>query len=140
MGLGEGACLRPQKQEVMMRTKTYLTIEQLEGMKTHELADLLGNIALLLRRMPDVACGELMQPIPNDDVFITAEVPQKASPKIPLTEAELKKRSTTVAMLKKIADELIISYSSKPTKGELIDKILARAATGRSEQFAIQDV
>ncbi len=123
-----------------MRTKTYLTIEQLEGMKTHELADLLGNIALLLRRMPDVACGELMQPIPGDDVFITAEVSQKASPKIPLTEAELKKRSTTVAMLKKIADELIISYSSKPTKGELIDKILARAASGRSEQFAIQDV
>ena len=123
-----------------MRTKTYLTIEQLAGMKTHELADLVGFIALLLRRMPDVACGDLMQPIPSDDVFMAAKVPQKASPKIPLTEAELKKRSTTVAMLKKIADELIISYSSKPTKGELIDKILARAATGRSEQFAIQDV
>jgi len=123
-----------------MRTKTYLTIEQLEGMKTHELADLLGNIALLLRRMPDVACGELIQPIPSDDVFILAEVPQKVSPKMPLTETELKKRSTTVAMLKKIADELIISYSSKPTKGELINKILARAATGRSEQFAIRDL
>jgi hypothetical protein len=123
-----------------MRTKTYLTIEQLEGMKTHELADLLGNIALLLRRMPDVACGELIQPIPSDDVLMAAEVPQKVSPEIPLTEAELKKRSTTVAMLKKIADELFISYSSKPTKGELIDKILARAATGRSEQFTIQDV
>jgi len=123
-----------------MRTKTYLTIQQLEGMKTHELADLLGNIALLLRRMPDVACGDLIQPTPSDDVFMAVEVPQKASPKIPLTEAELKKRSTTVAMLKKIADELIISYSSKPTKGELIDKILARAATGRSEQFAIRDL
>ena len=123
-----------------MRTKTYLTIEQLEGMKTHELADLLGNIALLLRRMPDVACGELIQPIPSDDVFVALEVPQKASPKIPLTEAELKKRSTTVAMLKKIADELFISYPGNVKKDDLISKILARAATGRSEQFAIQDV
>lgn len=123
-----------------MRTKTYLTIEQLEGMKTHELADLLGNIALLLRRMPDVACGELIQPIPGDDVFTVAKVPQKASPKIPLTEAELKKRSTTVAMLKKIADELIIAYPGNIKKEDLISKILARAASGRSEQFAIQDV
>ena len=123
-----------------MRTKTYLTIEQLEGMKTHELADLLGNIALLLRRMPDVACGELIQPIPSDDVFMALEVPQKASPKIPLTEAELKKRSTTVAVLKKIADELYISYPGNIKKDDLISKILARAATGRSEQFAIQDV
>jgi hypothetical protein len=123
-----------------MRTKTYLTIEQLEGMKTHELADLLGNIALLLRRMPDVACGELIQPIPGDDVFMAVEVPQKASPKIPLTEAELKKRSTTVAMLKKIADELIIAYPGNIKKEDLISKILARAASGRSEQFAIQDV
>ncbi len=123
-----------------MRTKTYLTIEQLEGMKTHELADLLGNIALLLRRMPDVACGELIQPIRGDDVFMAVEVPQKASPKISLTEAELKKRSTTVAMLKKIADELIIAYPGNIKKEDLISKILARAASGRSEQFAIQDV
>jgi hypothetical protein len=123
-----------------MRTKTYLTIEQLEGMKTHELADLLGNIALLLRRMPDVACGELIQPIPGDDVFTVAEVPQKASPKIPLTEIELKKKSTTVKDLKKIANDLFISYPGNIKKDDLICKILARAVSGRSEQFAIQDV
>ncbi len=123
-----------------MRTKTYLTIEQLEGMKTHELADLLGNIAMLLRRMPDVACGQLTEPIPADNVFMETDIPQRTSPKISLTEAELKKKSTTVKDLKKIADELFISYNSKTLKEELINKILARVASGHSEQYAIRDL
>jgi hypothetical protein len=131
--------LSKQNQEAVMRTKTYLTIEQLEGMKTHELADLLGNIALLLRRMPDVVCGELMQPIPNYDVFITVEVPQRtSSPILQFTEVELRKKKKEE--LQKIAKDLFILCTNKTLKDELISKILTRAASGRSEQFAIQDV
>jgi len=36
-----------------------LTIDQLENMKTHDLADLLANIVMVLRRMPDVSCKGL---------------------------------------------------------------------------------
>ncbi len=121
-----------------MRTKTHLTIEQLEGMKTHELADLLGNIALLLRRMPDVACGELIQPIPSDDVFKAAEVPQRVSTTSHFTEAELRKKK--VAELKKIANDSFIAYPGNSKKDDLISKILTRVISGQSEQFAIQDV
>ncbi len=123
-----------------MKTKTHITIEQLEGMKTHELADLLSNVAMLLRRMPDVECGQLIQPISSDDVFMEVEVPQRESPTTPFTEAELRKKTTTVKDLKKIADELFISYNSKTLKEELINKILARVASGHSEQYAIRDL
>ena len=40
---------------------TRITVEQLEHMKTHDLAELLANVVLVLRRMPDVQCRELMQ-------------------------------------------------------------------------------
>lgn len=35
------------------------TLAQLEAMSTHEVADLLSNLVLLLRRLPDVAMSEL---------------------------------------------------------------------------------
>ena len=38
-----------------------ITVDQLEQMKTHELADVLANIVLVLRRMPDVPCTQLQQ-------------------------------------------------------------------------------
>ena len=47
-----------------------ISIDQLEQMKTHELADLLANIVLVLRRMPDVPCTQL-QPI-----LVASEVAQ----------------------------------------------------------------
>ncbi len=120
-----------------MRTTTRITIEQLEQMKTHELADLLGNVAMLLRRIPDVPCGELIQPISADDVFMREELSQQSSPTPHFTEAELKKKNKEE--LKKIAKDLFILYTGKTLKEELISKILARVATGRSEQYAIQD-
>lgn len=121
-----------------MRTKTHITIEQLEGMKTHELADLLSNVAMLLRRMPDVACGQLTEPIPADSVFMETEIPQKATPTSIFTEAELKKKKKEE--LQKIAKDLFILCTSKTLKEELISKILTRAASGHSEQYAIRDV
>lgn len=38
-----------------------LSLADLEAMRTHELADLLSNFVLLLRRLPDVPFGELGQ-------------------------------------------------------------------------------
>lgn len=117
--------------------KTRLTIEQLEQMKTHELADLLSNVVLLLRRMPDVECSQLTQHIPA--FFEDSRQPkllQQSIPEKPFAEDELKKK--TVPELKKIAKDLNITTSGK--KDDLVRKILVRSVSGRSEQFAIQDV
>lgn len=116
--------------------KTRLTIEQLEQMKTHELADLLSNVVLLLRRMPDVECGQLAQHIPTLEDFNQPELPQRPMPDKPFTGDELRKK--TVPELKKIARDMNISTAGK--KDDLVKKILARSVNGRSEQFAIQDV
>jgi hypothetical protein len=35
------------------------TLAQLEAMSTHQVADLLSNLVLILRRLPDVAISEL---------------------------------------------------------------------------------
>jgi hypothetical protein len=116
--------------------KTRLTIEQIEQMKTHELADLLSNVVLLLRRMPDVECGQLTQHIPTLEDFPQPELPQRSMRDKPLTEDELKRK--TVPELKKIAKDLNITTAGR--KDDLVRKILARSVSGRSEQFAIQDV
>jgi Rho termination factor, N-terminal domain len=118
--------------------KTPITIEQLERMKTHELAELLGNIALLLKRLPDVECGQLAQQIGSDTVFTQVEFPQRSLPSSPFTEAGLRKKR--VEELKKIADDLLIPYPARIKKDDLVSKILARPASRRSEQFAIQDL
>jgi hypothetical protein len=122
-----------------------LTIEQLEQMKPHELADLLANIVLLLRRMPDVTWAELQQqltqPTPQDTTILhtdrpdTSMEPQKQY-KV-YTQAELKKKNTET--LKMIARELNVLYPSRVKKDDLIDKILARqSGQGHSEQYQIQ--
>ena len=116
--------------------KTRLTIEQLEQMKTHELADLLSNVVLLLRRMPNVECGQLTQHIPTFEDFPQPELPQTSIPEKPFAEDELKKK--TVSELKKIAKDLNVTTSGK--KDDLVRRILARSVSGKSEQFAIQDV
>ena len=55
---------------------TRMTIDQLEQMKTHELADLLANVVLLLRRMPDVACKQLVQQVPGNELLEPPKVEQ----------------------------------------------------------------
>jgi hypothetical protein len=122
------------------------TIEQLEHMKTHDLADLLANVVLLLRRMPDIECGQLMTQVPevlnSQDLPAGISIPSQTSEDIStvntMTTANLGKKN--VAELKKMATELHVSYSGKIKKAELIDKILARQEHGHSEQYAIQNL
>jgi hypothetical protein len=117
---------------------TRLTIDQLEKMKTHELADMLANVALLLRRMPDVECKQLVQQIPsmqNIDQPTFEPLPMSASS---FTREELAKKK--VAELKALASKLNVLFPSSIKKDGLIEKILARPVDGRSEQRAIQDI
>lgn len=122
------------------------TIEQLEQMKTHDLADLLANVVLLLRRMPDVECGQLMTRMP--EALNVQELPAEASISSQTSEDTVTVSTITatdlgkkkVAELKKIATELHVSYDTKIKKADLINKILARQEHGHSEQYAIQNL
>ncbi|MBV9230701.1 MAG: Rho termination factor N-terminal domain-containing protein [Chloroflexi bacterium] len=118
---------------------TRLTVDQLEHMKTHELADLLANVVLLLRRMPNVEWRALASQLPGDELFAIEEVPESRPAEAPTLTAETLKKKT-VAELKKLADELHLPISSKIKKDELISKLLARQTRNHSEQYAIQDV
>lgn len=118
---------------------TRLTVNQLEQMKTHELADLLANVVLLLRRMPDVTCSQLVQQLPSyDGIQALPEQLQAARPIPIMSREDLQKK--TVAELKKIANELHLPLSSKMKKDELVSKILARSTDQHSEQFAIHSM
>ena len=131
-----------------------MTVDQLEQMKTHELADLLANIVLVLRRMPDVPCTQLqhdfvevekLQPetvkkgiVKKKGTSSIAEAQVEQGASLPVfTEEELKKKK--VADLQKIVATLHIPTSSKK-KDELISKILVRQGQEHSEQFAIQNL
>src|SRR5690349_3076107 len=80
-------------------------IEQLEQMKTHELADLLANVVLILRRMPNVECKQLGQ-IPETVQLpvLSAPVPAAVPVANNVTAEDL--QTKTVPQLKKIATEL----------------------------------
>ena len=117
---------------------TRITVEQLEHMKTHDLAELLANVVLVLRRMPDVECRELMQQAAPKDSFVPAEEVPTAVSAISFTQAELKNKY--VPELKTIAKELHIPNAAKLKKEELISKILERSANKHSEQYAIQNM
>jgi hypothetical protein len=118
---------------------TRFTVEQLEQMKTHELADLLANVVLVLRRMPNVECKQLGH-IPETVQLPDQSIPSPAAAQTPvsngITAEDL--QSKTVPQLKKIATELHVSYTGRIKKDELIAKILSRQANGHSEQYAIQ--
>ncbi|HZU70461.1 MAG TPA: SAP domain-containing protein [Ktedonobacteraceae bacterium] len=116
--------------------KTRLTISELEQMKTHELADLLANVVLLLRRMPDVECGQLTQHVAPLEDFSQPELPPQSIAEMSFTESELNKKK--VDELKTIARGMNLSTAGK--KADLLKRILTRARGGKSEQFAIQDV
>jgi hypothetical protein len=111
-----------------------LTVEQLESMKTHELADLLANVVLLLRRMPNVECHQLAAQ------FAESVPSSEAHPARPLalTLAELK--SYKMDELKKLAHDLDIPFASKIRKDELINKIHSWQSNTHSEQYAIQHI
>ena len=134
---------------------TRITVDQLEQMKTHELADLLSSLAIVLRRLPDVPCTQLQQGIAEiEDVQLSQpeektvtkskksastveEQPIEAGSLPVYTETELKKK--TVADLKKIVTALHISTSATK-KNDLIGKILAGQGREHSEQYAILNV
>jgi|SRR5947209_16723894 len=116
---------------------TRMTIDQLEKMKTHELADMLANVVLVLRRLPDVECKQLVQQVPSDqDKERPTPVPP-APPPSTFTRGELAKKK--LDELKMLAKELNVRCPARIKKDELIDKILVRPTDGRSEQWAIQD-
>ncbi|HEV2661862.1 MAG TPA: Rho termination factor N-terminal domain-containing protein [Ktedonobacteraceae bacterium] len=122
--------------------ETRMTLEQLEKMKTHEIADQLANVVLLLRRLPDVPCAQLIQQAPDSErkhEQVERTVPIPATAALPsLTREELAKKK--VAELKILAKELNVLFSSTTKKDDLINKILARAANGHSEQRAMLDL
>lgn len=115
-----------------------MTIDQLEQMKTHELADMLANVVLLLRRMPDVECKQLLQQIPGEVEVEQSTIEHVPMPKLSFTRAELDKKK--VEELRALAKELHVFLPSKAKKNDLIEKILARPADGHSEQRAIRDL
>ena len=117
---------------------TRMTIDQLEKMKTHELADLLANVVLLLRRMPDVECKQLVQQVPSNEDIAAPKSGHASISRSSFTREELAKRK--VPELKTLAKELNVLFSTSIKKDDLISKILARSADGRSEQWAIQDI
>ena len=119
--------------------QTRLTIDQLEKMKTHELADMLANVVLLLRRMPDVECKHLVQQVPDNQRVEQPAFEQVAVIRLPLTREELAKK--TAAELKVLAKELnVFIPASAKKKDDLISRILAKSVDGHSEQRAIQDI
>ncbi len=117
---------------------TRLTIDQLEKMKTHELADMLANVVLLLRRMPDVECKQLLQPVPGNQNGEQPPLEHVSAPASSFTHEELEEKKVTE--LKTLAKELHVLYSATTKKPELITRILAKSANGRSEQRAMLDM
>ena len=117
---------------------TRLTISQLEQMKTHELADLLANVVLLLRRLPNVECKQLVQQVSSNQDVEQPVAEQVVMPAASLTREGLVKRK--ISELKTLAKELNVFFPVSIKKDDLINRILTRSADGRSEQRAIQDV
>ena len=115
---------------------TRFTVEQLESMKTHELADLLANVVLLLRRLPNVECRQLSALLTEDTLPSEQVAEQQPARQLALTLAELK--SYKLDELKKLAHDLDIPFAAKIKKNELIDKIHAWQSHSHSEQYAIQ--
>jgi hypothetical protein len=113
---------------------TRLTVEQLESMKTHELADLLANVVLLLRRMPNVECRQLAAQFAETE----QQSEQQPARRSTLTLAELK--SYKLEELKKLARDMEIPFTSKVRKDELINKIHTWQSRTHSEQYAIQNI
>ncbi len=121
---------------------TRITIEQLEQMTTHELADLLANVVMLLRRLPDVEWQALQpsyaleQTMPMIPAIQATQPLTSFSSTRHFTEAELKLMK--VDELKKIAEDLNIIFTKKIKKDEIIAKLIAwQVGENHSEQYNI---
>jgi hypothetical protein len=117
---------------------TRLTIDQLEKLKTHELADMLANVVLLLRRMPDVECKQLIQQVPGNQNGEQPPLEHVSAPASSYTREELGKKK--VSELRILAKELNVRGFSTKNKDDLIVGILDKSADGRSEQRALLDM
>ncbi len=117
---------------------TRLTIDQLEKMKTHELADMLANVVLLLRRMPDIECKQLIQQVPGNQHVKDpgSEHVSALATSYSQEELEKKKKDELKALAKKLN---VLGFSTK-NKDDLIVGILAKSADGRSEQRVMLDM
>lgn len=115
---------------------TRIKVEQLEQMTTHELAELLGNVVMLLRRLPDVTWKELQPSLYAGNG--TQDVPAETLHPRVLMQEELNKMK--VADLREIAKDLHIPNYSKAKRDDLITRILARQSHTHSEQYAIQEL
>jgi Rho termination factor, N-terminal domain len=143
---------------------THITIDQLERMKTHELADLLSNVVLLLRRMPNVECREFTSQSPTDDIpegirdhaKIASPSSEENQPSTdqrvvpgqslgtdqspsPTTWTVADLEGKKVQELKQIANDLHLPLPSKIKKDDLLNKLRVRLSRSHSEQYAIQD-
>lgn len=116
---------------------TSMTIDQLKKLKTYELADLLTHVVLLLKSMPNVECGQLIEGAPGD-VRAEQTIGEQKSAVALFTREELMKK--TVAELKILAKSLNVFFTSSIRKDELVHKILVRPSDGKSEQRAIRDL
>lgn len=153
------------KKATQSKQSALFTAEQLESMTTHELADMLSNIVMLLRRMPDVPCQELVTQalnIEHDATNITSVAPERDITPIstaPTSEQEnnvqngqgaslqeridalMNDKKMTVQRLKSMADELGVPYPTKATKAELAKRVAERQMRGgHSEQYAIMNL
>src|SRR5947209_10305880 len=97
---------------------TRMTIDQLEKMKTHELADMLANVVLVLRRMPDVECKQLVQQVPSSQDVEQPATKQVVLPTASLTREELAKKK--LADLKALAKDLHVLFPAAIKKDDLI--------------------
>ena len=106
-----------------------ISIEQLEQMTTHELAETLSNIVLLLRRMPNVTWQELQ---PSQNPTPTASIEERAAeaPEPAPSHAHVLLREELEKMhipdLQEIAKDLHMRVPKKSKKEDLINKILSR--------------
>jgi hypothetical protein len=139
---------------------TSITIDQLERMKTHELADLLSNVVLLLRRMPNVECREFTRDLapPEQSDLLERQREQRnnflddrsSQPSTNDTIAEQPPSQITWTLadlegkkldeLKQIAKDLHLRVPSNIRKNDLLNKLQVRLSRSHSEQYAIQDI
>lgn len=133
----------PKRPSSKITSAKSISIDQLEQMTTHELADMLSNIVLLLRRMPNVTWQELQSPQnPTPAASIAERAPevQAPSPSHGLLREELEKMHKPG--LQEIAKDLNMIVAKNARKEDLINKILSRQSRqdGHSEQYAIQNL
>lgn len=122
-----------REEKVSRSMATRFSIEYFEHMTTHELADLLSLIVLLLRRLPDLSWLEL-QSLWDTQAGTDQQHPQAAMHDI--------LKELCVADLREIAEDLHMPLPSRIKKEDLITKILVRQERQTHEhqqRYAMQE-